>query len=718
MRALVAIGCLVTHSAIAAAPSPYVQVGHDVFAARGAEVSSQVTAGRVRLRGGTAASIDWRVEGLLFDRVEPASASSTSVNFLLGPRAEWRTGVLAWDAVRMSGPAGSVTVLGPNAFCYTVKLERAATASTLTFRYAGASRLEVAEAGRVLRVFTAGGVFSESGLRAFQGGQEIAARYVRLGGDRYRIVLAGADPTLPVEIDPSIDVLTYLGGSLSDLGNAVAAGDLNSVLITGSTSSAGLATAGTVQTALSGPTDAFVAKVVNGSVLWITYLGGSSDDTGLAIAQGPNQSVYVAGSTRSMNFPVTMGVLEPAFGGGTSDGWLARLDANGANLLFSTYVGGAGADVVRAIAVNASGEVFVHVQAGSPSTGFPLRNSLKPLVQGVNDAFIGSVSATGALKWGTFLGGTTGEAPFGIAVAPSGAVCVAGQTSSNNFPLNGGFGATYVFYESYVACLTAPADMPAVTWSLVFGGADYDFPTALAVDSTGVWIGGVTYSQNFPTTADAAQRAFGGQQDAFLARIAVDGSALEYSTFLGGSGIDQAQGLALGARVYLGGLTSSADFPKTTGLDGGQAGFVAAFDRGPAPVAHAWSIALTGAGITAVRGVAASGSSVYATGETTAPNLPNAVPSTFGGATDAFAFIHVDPALDAGADAGTADAGMMTDAGTTMDAGTTDAGPAQPKNFSVGCGCSTDPFVALVAAALVLLTRRRRRSKASVPRAG
>lgn len=179
-----------------------------------------------------------------------------------------------------------------------------------------------------------------------------------------------------------------------------------------------------------------------------------------------------------------------------------------------------------------------------------------------------------ALEYATLLGGSEREGGFALALGVDGALYVAGPTYSPDFPTTRG--AFAVDYQGAGDAFVAKLDLhrSALVYATYLGGSDYDYASAIATDSDGaVYLTGRTWSSDFPTTYGAFDRTLGGQSDAFIARLAADGTDLEYATFLGGSGYDYAAGIATDAEraVYVTGLTGSPDFPTTRG----------AFDRAP-----------------------------------------------------------------------------------------------------------------------------------------
>jgi hypothetical protein len=238
--------------------------------------------------------------------------------------------------------------------------------------------------------------------------------------------------------------------------------------------------------------------------------------------------------------------------------------------LYSTYLGGQSFDAAYAVAVDASGNAYVTGEASSadfPTTAGAFDTQID---QFHDDAFVAKLNATGsALIYSAFLGGIGREAMNGvarIAVDDTGSAYVAAGTTSRDFPTTpGAFDVTYNGEEdAFVTRVNAAGS--ALVYSTFLGGTTLDIPEGLAVDSLGnAYVAGITGSTNFPTTAGALDATLGGTRDGFVTKLNANGSALVYSTYVGGSAVDGAYGLALdtSGNAYIAGITSSSDFPVT-----------------------------------------------------------------------------------------------------------------------------------------------------------
>ena len=372
--------------------------------------------------------------------------------------------------------------------------------------------------------------------------------------------------------------MTYLGGTGATTGRGIALDKAGNAYITGETKAPDFPVLNALQPSCgknaSGQCvgDAFLAKLnADGSLNYATYLGGGGEDAGHAIAVDSSGDVYVAGATDSIDFP-TVHAAQPA-PGGHGDAFVAKFSNDGLRLIYSTFIGGSGQDEALGIALDSN--LNAYVTGRTQSFDFPVKNAFqeKDRLNNSNEyaqeAFVAKLSAEGdQLLWSTYLGGSGGDSGKAIAVDSFGSAYVSGSTSSDDFPLADPMqaqrrGKTDAFVTKF------SPDGASLVYSTFLGGTSDDLATGIAVDKQGTaYISGHTSSVDFPTQAaiQAACRKDGkGEcQDAFLAVLNSKGTALQFSSFLGGTGADQGYGIAIDAKgsAYLGGATTSSDFPK------------------------------------------------------------------------------------------------------------------------------------------------------------
>jgi hypothetical protein len=391
--------------------------------------------------------------------------------------------------------------------------------------------------------------------------QLLQGRYTLDAQNQVGFKVASYDPTRPLIIDPYLSYSTYLGGSGADYGNGIAVDREGNAYVTGYTTSTNFPTTNPIQatnkaTPTTGSGTAFVTKLnsTGSALVYSTYLGGSTIDEGLAIAVDAAGNATVAGGTGSSDFP-TVNPLQATCGtcsGGYPTGFVAKLNTAGSALVYSTFLGGSGYDEVDGIALDAAGNAYL--TGYTTSSDFPTANPLQatcgscPLYE---DAFVAKLNPAGsALVYSTYLGGSSSDLANGIAVDSSGNAYVTGSTYSTDFPTANPFQATNKanlttgLGTAFVAKLNSTGS--ALVYSTYLGGSDSDSGLGIAVDSSGsAYVTGFTASTDFPTVDPLQATYGGGSSDAFVTEFNPAGSALVYSTFLGGSGYDVGTSIAV-----------------------------------------------------------------------------------------------------------------------------------------------------------------------------
>ncbi len=308
--------------------------------------------------------------------------------------------------------------------------------------------------------------------------------------------------------------------------------------------------------------------VIDPSVAYATYYGGSGDDLASAVKVDASGNVYITGKTNSSNFPTVAGSFQTTAGGG-QDVFVTKFDAAGTTALWSTYIGGSGDEFQpETMAINASGNVYI--ASATASANFPVVNPYQATQNsGTQDAFVTELNATGTgLVYSTYLGGSGTEASVGasIAVDSSGNIYVAGNTDSSDYPVTAGvLQSTNAGLRDVFLTKLNPSGA-ALLYSTYLGGATQETLNSLAIDASGnAYVTGQTTSTAFPTL-NALQSVYGGGGDAFVSEINPTATALVFSTFLGGAGGEngRAVGLDAAGRVYVAGQINNVNFPHIT----------------------------------------------------------------------------------------------------------------------------------------------------------
>jgi hypothetical protein len=580
-------------------------------------------------------------------------------NYFVGSDpSQWHTGVANYAQVEYQNLYSGIDAVfhgNQGQLEYDFNVAPGADPNQIQLQIAGASGLSIDDAGDLL-IHTAGGDLVEKAPSIYQeiGGQRVAVsgHFTLEGADRVGFAIGSYDASLPLVIDPTLSYSTYLGdsGGTAD-GDAIAVDSSGNAYVAGNTDSTSFPTTpGAYQATLGGSVDAFVTKFsADGkSLVYSTYLGGSSLDLSIGMAVDSSGNAYIVGATFSTNFPTTAGAFQTAFGGGASDAFVTKLSASGGSLVYSTYLGGSSFENGRAVAINGAGNAYVTGETAS--SDFPTTaGAYQTTIGGSSDAYITEFNAAGSgLIYSTYLGSADDEFGSGIAIDAAGNAYVAGGTFSTNFPTtSGAYRTSFVGTgpDAFVTKLNASGS--ALVYSTYVGTVDAT-TVPIAIDGSGnVYLTGQTSATDFPTTPGAFQTTYGGGlDDAFVTKLNAAGSGLVYSTYLGGSGVDDGAGIAVNdaGDAFVIGSTNSTNFPttpdalQTTYGGGGSDAFLTKLNALGSNLLS--STYIGGSGPDLGRGVALDGpGNAYATGLTGSTNFPvtpGAYQTTLAGTQDAF----------------------------------------------------------------------------------
>jgi RHS repeat-associated protein len=474
---------------------------------------------------------------------------------------------------------------------YDLVVAPGADPSAIHLSLQGAQGLHLDDQGNLL-VQTGGGTLVEQTPTLYQTHngvrQPVTGRYT-LGADcTLGFQAQGYDPSQPLTIDPVLSYGSYLGGSGTDQGYGVAVDAAGNLYLTGATASSNFPT--TAGPSYAGNIDAFVAKLnaAGNQLLYATYLGGSQEDDGYGLAVDAAGNAYVAGFTMSSDFPVTASAYQST--GGSSSAFLAKLNVTGDAVLYASYLGSGLDTTALGVAVDAAGNAYLTGTAQPSGVGsFPTTSgAYQTSGHGGEEAFVSkfnpNASGSSSLVYSTLLGGSADDHGRGIAVDSAGDAFVTGSTGN---------------------------------------------PSGTA----------------FPTTTGAYQTSFGsGTTKGFVTEVNPSGTALVYSTLLGGTGTDLGNAIALNnaGNAYVTGTATSTNFPTTTGAyqtsSGGNQDAVVT-ELNTAGTGLVYSTYLGGSSADQGFGIAVDGNGdAVVVGETASTNFPtsNALQSSNGGGNDGF----------------------------------------------------------------------------------
>jgi len=358
----------------------------------------------------------------------------------------------------------------------------------------------------------------------------------------------------------------YVAGTSDNaFGNNLAIDKDGNAYLVGSTKATDFPTLNAIQSANHGGSEAFVLEVSSSgnSLVYSTYLGGPGQDYARAIQVDESGNAYVTGVTAGgPGFPLLN--AEQSIFGGSLDTFAAKI-APGGSLLYCTYIGGNQIDYTNGVAIDSNGDLITYGDTGS--SNFPVKNAYQPKLNGGpnntnNDGWFAKLDPYGALIYASYIGGSGNESVRGAQEDANGDLYLAGETSSTDFPTLNPIQAHNAggTLDAWVAELNP--DASALIFSTYWGGSNTDSILDLELDPIGnVYVTGYTYSTDFPTV-NPTQKNNGGGEDAFLTKMNAGGSTVFFSTYLGGSGTDYANQLAVDVlgRAYITGSTSG-NFP-------------------------------------------------------------------------------------------------------------------------------------------------------------
>jgi hypothetical protein len=520
------------------------------------------------------------------------------VNYFVGnDPGRWHTQVPTYGKVRYSRVYPGVDLVyygNQQQLEFDFVVAPGSSPKPIRLQFSGAQRLRLDRDGNLLLTAVDGSLaFRRPVVYQERNGQRqpIKGRFVLLDRRTAGFAVGPYDHANPLVIDPILSYSTYFGS-----GNirAITVDSAGEAYVVGSTDILDIPTTpgafqGTKMTKNS--MSAFISKFnsTGTALVYSTYLGGSGDDGAVAIAVDAEGNAYVGGGSSSQDFPVTQGAFQQQNQtSSTSTGFVTKLNSTGTALVYSTYLGGSqagnpsddGSSEVSRIAVDADGNAYL--TGPTSSSDFPITSGAfqtvnKAVSPNSQTCFLAKMNSTGTgLDYSTYLGGSSGDFPEAIAVDVSGNAYVAGFTADLDFPTTSG-----AFQKTNKADLGSTGFLTkmngtgtAPVYSTYLGGSHFDAAYAIFVDSAGdAYVTGQTGSLDFPVTPGVFQPALkAGFGNAFVTKFNSSGTALAYSTFVGGSTSytldgDEGLGIAVDAsgNAVIAGFTGNIDYPVTPG---------------------------------------------------------------------------------------------------------------------------------------------------------
>lgn len=554
--------------------------------------------------------------------IQPVQPQAVQTAFFTGPDPnQWYTDVPVWAGLRYVElyPGIDLEIRGQEGSLKPILVARpGAQLGNVRIEIAGAEAVTLE--GDWVRVITQVGDFSLPLLQV-EGAAAEDEPVVESMLEGFTVQYPFArEPDQPDRrsLPPGILVYSTYLQAPSNAGSGIAVDRQGAVYVTGQAYGPSLPGASPFDPSGEGSVQAYVAKInPRGSALeYQAFLGGGGMEIGHSIAIDNSGAAYITGWTQSHDFPVTPGAFDSTCGLNgqcdfhkldderNSDGFVSKISPRGDSLLYSTYLGGNKLDQGHDIAIDRRGAAYI--TGHTNSTDFPTTSGAFDRNYGdaseyhpfVYDAYVVKLNPSGtALEYGTYLGGKDTDSGFAIGVDRQEAVYVTGSSYSASFPTTPGAYETRVKERYGDAFITKFAPGGArLVFSTALGGRDSDEGKALAIDKTGaVLVAGNTEGRGFPTTPGAFEPSQPGEggSDGFVTRLSPDGTALLYSTFLGGSDTEDVTGIAVNGRgeAYVAGRTWSPDFPTSPGafdttLDGYSDGFVVKLNAAGSALAY------------------------------------------------------------------------------------------------------------------------------------
>ncbi|MGE5398582.1 MAG: SBBP repeat-containing protein [Chitinophagales bacterium] len=529
------------------------------------------------------------------------SLTPTKVSYLKGQPKDWKTGLSTYSRVIYPDlwPGIDLVFKGDSkGLKYEFVVAPGADPKKVKLAWQGAESITINRQGE-MQIKTPIGGFTDQAPIAWQVNgqtrQKVDAAFCKQSQE-WGFKLGKYDPGRELIIDPIIiDYCGYIGGNKGEDAYGIAVDSQDRAYISGWTSSdQGFPVTGGLDNSYNGAGDAFVARVAadGTSLEYCTYIGGSLYDICFSMTVDSSCRVYVVGYTESgetQGFPVNIGPDLTYNGNG--DVFIARLAANGSSLDYCGYVGGTNSDWGRAIAIDGTGQAYITGDTNSTQTqNFPVKGGPDLSYNGGdNDAFVARITGDGtSLGYCGYIGGSNNEAGYGITVDNIGRVYVAGYTASSEsqgFPVAVGPDITYNGGNNDAFVARVAADETSLDYCGYIGGSDYDGCTAISVDNSGrAYICGITVSSetlNFPARV-GPDLTYNGGKDGFVARVAANGTSLDYCGYIGGTNSEWVFGMEIDneGQAYLMGFTNSSEdqgFPVSGGLDATFNGYYDAF---------------------------------------------------------------------------------------------------------------------------------------------
>ncbi|MEM6800224.1 MAG: T9SS type A sorting domain-containing protein [Bacteroidota bacterium] len=470
-----------------------------------------------------------------------------------------------------------------HAIKYDFILNAGADIADIEVEFEGIDAFEIDEAGKLV-IHTAWGDVIDAAPYSYQMGYEgeiaVEVRYKKLTTYKLGFEIVGSyDPDKPLILDPlTLSWATFYHSSSSD--DYIMAVDVDAdenIYAAGYTKSTTFpVTPGSYENIYGGGIDCYIVKLVAGGTApeYATFIGGSAWEMAYGLRVNAAGEAFITGFTASSDFPVSTAAYQLAMEGGGVDGFVVRINADGSDLVYSTYMGGSDRDYMYDLEVNSASEAYI--TGYTYSTDYPTTTgSYNPSYSGNGDAMITRLSADGtSLVFSTLYGGINYDISNSISLGAADEIYICGNTASINLPLSVqnvqdtlNYASGLTIEDAFVARFSA--DGSSLEYASYLGGTNSDGAYGMDISPAGeMYITGTTYSEDFPTSIAAMQNASSpnlGSGDVFVAKIDPNDNEVDYATYVAGSDIDFVKSLVINSygEAHILGATRSDNWPVT-----------------------------------------------------------------------------------------------------------------------------------------------------------
>jgi hypothetical protein len=516
----------------------------------------------------------------------PTGMQESYYNYFIGnDSTKWASFVRLYSEVMIHDIYPGIDIryyFDNNLIRYDYIAKPGADLSQINLKINGSNGYSINEIGE-LTLKTSLGKITHGKLFAYQNignrKTKIACSFIKNRNGKIGVSAENYDPALALVIDPLV-YSTFIGGDFQEQGNSIVIDRLGNSYLTGFTFSKNFpTTTGAYDMTYNGVNfyfDIFVSKMNNigTALVFSTYIGGNTDDYGNSLVIDSIGNIFITGYTNSNNYPTTSGAFDESYNlgySGSYDAIVAKLNPSGSNLIYSTYIGGNDNDRGNSIVINKNGNAYI--SGNTESSNYPTTSgAFDTSWNGRNsnmwgDVFVTQLNASGTgLVYSTYIGGSGDEKAYSMDIDGNSNTFITGRVYSINYPTTTGAYDVTLNTNGDLFVTKLNASGTALIYSTLIGGNGGEDCNAIKIDSSGnAFITGFTSSSDYPTTTGAFDVIY-NNYDLFVTKINATGTALIFSTYIGGNGYEEGYSIAIdrSGNSFITGLASPG-YPTTTG---------------------------------------------------------------------------------------------------------------------------------------------------------